>query len=166
MQPGTEVPPEFTETFLENFNLVDEDKDGFLTREEASILFRGLGQTPTESEMKELVRTLPGQISFDVFRQWFGTNYQNPSTEAAITKAFGVFDLSNSGVLPLTKFRELLTSLGDSMSKDEVGYSSAMHLSFPRSKKSCRKSLWIAGETSTMLYLLENSWKDPRVVRI
>ena len=120
MQLGAGVPPEFLETFQENFNLLDEDKDGFITRDEAGMLFRGLGQTPTESEMKELLRLAPDKLSFQVFCDWFGRGYKEPSTEAEITKAFRVFDLSNSGVLPLIKFRELLSSLGDSMGKEEV----------------------------------------------
>jgi len=108
------------ETFQENFDLVDEDKDGLITKEEATTLFRGLGQTPTESEMKELLHGLPAAVSFDAFCTWFSAGYKDPSSELAITKAFRVFDLSNSGVLPLSKFRELLTSLGDPMSKEEV----------------------------------------------
>ena len=120
MQPGTSLPMEFMETFQENFNLIDEDKDGLITKDEASMLFRGLGQTPTESEMKELLHGLPAAVSFDAFCTWFGAGYKDPADELVITKAFRVFDLSNSGVLPLSKFRELLTSVGDPMSKEEV----------------------------------------------
>lgn len=127
MQAG-KLPTEFVETFQENFDLVDDDKDGMITKEQATLLFRGLGQTPTESEMKEILHSLPESISFRAFCDWFGVNYKDPSSEDAITKAFRVFDLSNSGVLPLSKFRELLTSLGDSMNNDEVcGYRSGIY---------------------------------------
>ncbi len=120
MKQGSEVPGEFIESFKENFNLVDEDKDGYISRDEASMLFRGLGQTPMDCDMNELTRSLPESVSFEQFVHWFGVSYREPAKESEIAKAFRVFDLSNSGVLPLSKFRELLASLGDTMSKDEI----------------------------------------------
>lgn len=120
MKQGDQVPAEFIESFKENFNLVDEDKDGFISREQASLLYRGLGQTPTNSELNELVTRLPQNVSFDDFVAWFSSCYQEPIRDSAITKAFRVFDLSNSGVLPVSKFRELLANLGDHMTPDEV----------------------------------------------
>jgi calmodulin len=120
MKEGTQVPDEFLESFRENFDLVDEDKDGMITRDQASLLFRGLGQTPTNSELNELVNQLPQQVSFDAFIRWFGTSYRHPVNESDLTRAFRVFDLSNSGVLPVSKFRELLTNLGDHMSNEEI----------------------------------------------
>ena len=120
MKSGQDVPEEFLETFRDNFNLLDDDKDGFITKDATSILFRGLGQTPTDSEMKDLLDSLPDKVSFETFISWFSSSYTDPHTEAAVAKAFRVFDLSNSGVLPISKFRELLTSLGDSMSQEEI----------------------------------------------
>jgi Ca2+-binding EF-hand superfamily protein len=120
MKEGEVVPQEFMETFRENFALIDEDADGMISREEASVLFRGLGQTPTDTSMNEALRSLPFQVSFDDFVQWFSLNYRVPVSESDITKAFRVFDLSNAGVLPISKFRELLGTMGDSMSKDEI----------------------------------------------
>lgn len=120
MQKGTKVPPEFIESFRENFDLVDEDKDGQISREEAGVLFRGLGQTPTDADLAEAIRALPFKVSFEDFVNWFGLNYKDPVGEIEIAKAFRVFDLSNSGVLPVSKFRELLGTLGDGMNKDEI----------------------------------------------
>ena len=120
MPPGQPVPEEFLDTFRDNFDLVDADKDGMITREEAATLFRGLGQTPTESEMKELSLSLPGTSGFEDFTNWFAASYKQPNTELEIAKAFRVFDLSNSGVLSISKFRELLSNLGDAMSSEDV----------------------------------------------
>jgi calmodulin len=120
MKEGTQVPDEFLESFRENFDLVDQDKDGLITREQASLLFRGLGQTPTNSELNELINKLPQQVSFDSFIRWFGASYKHPVNQNDLTRAFRVFDLSNSGVLPVSKFRELLTNLGDHMSSEEI----------------------------------------------
>lgn len=120
MKEGTRVPDEFLESFKENFDLVDKDKDGVISKEQASLLFRGLGQTPTNSELNELVSKLPQQVSFEEFIHWFGASYKQPVAETDLTRAFRVFDLSNSGVLPVSKFRELLTNLGDHMSNEEI----------------------------------------------
>jgi len=120
MKQGQCVPEEFLETFQDNFNLIDEDKDGRINRDQAAVLYRGLGQTPTESEMKDLLSTIPQQATFEEFIAWFSESYRDPHTESAISKSFRVFDLSHSGVLPISKFRELLSSLGDSMSPQEI----------------------------------------------
>ena len=120
MREGMRVPNEFLESFRENFDLVDDDRDGLITREQASLLFRGLGQTPTNSELNDLVEKLPQQISFDDFLEWFGNSYKQPVVENDLVRAFRVFDLSNSGVLPVSKFRELLTNLGDHMTNEEI----------------------------------------------
>ena len=71
MKEGTRVPDEFLESFKENFDLVDKDKDGVISKEQASLLFRGLGQTPTNSELNELVSKLPQQVSFEEFIHWW-----------------------------------------------------------------------------------------------
>jgi calmodulin len=120
MKQGQTIPVEFIETFQDNFNLVDHDKDGKINWDQAAVLYRGLGQTPTESEMKDLLSSLPTEATFDEFINWFSESYREPHTESAIAKAFRVFDLSNSGVLPISKFRELISSLGDSMSAEEI----------------------------------------------
>jgi calmodulin len=120
MKEGTRVPVEFLESFRENFELIDDDKDGIITRDQASLLFRGLGQTPTNSELNDMVEHLPQQVTFEDFVHWFGSSYRIPISERDLTRAFRVFDLSNSGVLPVSKFRELLTNLGDHMSSEEI----------------------------------------------
>jgi Ca2+-binding EF-hand superfamily protein len=120
MKEGTGVPDEFLEAFKENFDLVDDDHDGLITREQASLLFRGLGQTPTNSELNAMVERLPVKASFEDFLKWFGHCYKQPVAESDLVRAFRVFDLSNSGVLPVSKFRELLTNLGDHMTNDEI----------------------------------------------
>lgn len=120
MKEGSSVPDEFLEAFRENFDLLDDDKDGMISKEQACLLFRGLGQTPSDAEMIEIVGSLKAQVSFDEFLRWFGTCYKTPLQESDITKAFRIFDLSNSGVLPVSKFRELLQNLGDSMTKEEI----------------------------------------------
>jgi Ca2+-binding EF-hand superfamily protein len=120
MKEGTKVPDEFLASFKENYDLVDDDKDGLITREQASLLYRGLGQTPTNSELNELVEKLPQQVTFEDFINWFGASYKQPVAESDLVRAFRVFDLSNSGVLPVTKFRELLTNLGDHMTSEEI----------------------------------------------
>ncbi len=120
MKAGQTIPDEFLETFRDNFNLLDDDQDGLITKDATSVLFRGLGQTPTDSEMKDLLDSLPEQVSFETFISWFSQSYKDPYSESIVAKAFRVFDLSNSGVLPISKFRELLSSLGDSMTAEEI----------------------------------------------
>lgn len=120
MKAGGQVPQEFIETFQENFNLVDEDRDGYIGRADAMLLLRGLGQAPPESEAETLKKGLPEKIDFAQFLAWFSKVYTEPCTEQQIVKAFRVFDLSSSGVLPVSKFRELLNSVSIPLKPDEM----------------------------------------------
>lgn len=120
MTAGAAVPEEFLETFQENFTLVDEDRDGYINRDEAILLLRGLGQAPPESVAETIKKELPERMDFKQFLKWFAKVYSEPCTEQQIVKAFRVFDLSSSGVLPVTKFRELLNSVAIPLKPDEV----------------------------------------------
>jgi Ca2+-binding EF-hand superfamily protein len=119
MNPGT-VPDEFLETFRENFELLDAGKQGFLSKQEAALLFRGLGQTPTQHEMEDILASLPERVSFDDFVQWFGESYKAPLTTDELVEAFRVFDLADTGVLSIDKFKELVMGLADSLSPEDV----------------------------------------------
>lgn len=120
MQAGQPVPQEFIETFTETFNLVDEDRDGYISKSEAILLFRGLGQALSESAVEALQQKMPENIDFQEFLRMFPQVYADSCSEADIVKAFRVFDLSNSGVLPVAKFRELLNTVAIPMKPEEV----------------------------------------------
>ena len=103
-----------------NFDLVDENKDGYLNKDEVVMLFRGLGQTPSDSKMKLAKTELPDLSDFQTFKAFFAKFYEDPATTEEIVKAFTQFDPFKTGKISVAKFRELVTSAADSLSQAEV----------------------------------------------
>ena len=110
------------EVFRDNFELVDVDRDGLLSREEVGLLFRGLGQTPSDTELETILKTLGSGDKTDLatFKQFFIANYKPPLTGEQLIEAFRVFDPTRSGKVTTARFREIVTSLGDALTEDEV----------------------------------------------
>jgi calmodulin len=108
------------EVFRDNFDLVDVDRDGLLSRQEVGILFRGLGQTPTDAELDDLLDELGDKTDLASFKQFFITHYRPPLTEQQLIEAFRVFDPTRSGRVSTARFREIVTGLGDALTEAEV----------------------------------------------
>eukprot|EP00930_Biecheleria_cincta_P085455 TRINITY_DN74847_c0_g1_i1.p1 TRINITY_DN74847_c0_g1~~TRINITY_DN74847_c0_g1_i1.p1 ORF type:complete len:191 (-),score=46.97 TRINITY_DN74847_c0_g1_i1:74-574(-) len=118
---GQELTADQREKVVDNFKLLDRDKDGKLTSQEVGILFRAFGQNPTDEELAEMLRVVP-PVGLDVegFINFFVANYKNPTSEETLLKAFQVFDLEDTGIMNAEKFKEMLTSLGEPMPGGEV----------------------------------------------
>ena len=104
----------------DNFSLVDTDGDGFVSRDEVLLLFRGLGQTPRDSVIQSALAKLPERTDFEEFKKFFKTNYREPVGTEQLTAAFAVFDPFKTGFINVSKFRDLVTSIADSLTHAEV----------------------------------------------
>merc|ERR1712083_732160 len=62
----------------------------------------------------------PGPINFTMFLTMFGERLQGTDPEDVIKNAFGCFDEDMVGALHEDNLRELLTSIGDRFTDDEV----------------------------------------------
>eukprot|EP00746_Dinoflagellata_sp_MGD_P162949 gnl/MRDRNA2_/MRDRNA2_90723_c0_seq1.p1 gnl/MRDRNA2_/MRDRNA2_90723_c0~~gnl/MRDRNA2_/MRDRNA2_90723_c0_seq1.p1 ORF type:complete len:160 (+),score=48.84 gnl/MRDRNA2_/MRDRNA2_90723_c0_seq1:87-566(+) len=109
------------ETFKENFRLIDGNRDGLLTLAEVGVLFRGLGQNPTDEELDKKLKLLPADgVNFDTFLQFFQEQYRPPTSKDVLCQAFQVFDLGDQGQMSAEKFRELLQSMGEPLPPSEI----------------------------------------------
>lgn len=109
------------EAVRENFRLIDGDRDGMITPSEAGILFRGLGQNPTDEELDKKLALLPSTgTDFETFVAFFQEQYRQPTSQDVLVQAFQVFDLSDAGVMSAEKFKELLVSMGEPLPPNEV----------------------------------------------
>jgi len=108
------------ELMKENFDLADSDGDGFLSKEEVVLLFRALGQTVSDSKMKTATSDISDLTDFSSFKLFFTKHYQEPATPEDVMKAFTIFDPKRTGNMSVKKFRELVTSIGDSLTHAEV----------------------------------------------
>lgn len=67
-----------------------------------------------------MMNEAPGPINFTMFLTLFGERLQGTDPEDVIKNAFGCFDEENLGVISEERLRELLTTMGDRFTDDEV----------------------------------------------
>lgn len=82
------------------------------------------GQTPTEAELREMVKSVDtdnsGEIDFAEFLTIMAKQIQNQDTEEEIREAFRVFDRDGNGIINASELRFVLTTLGEKLTNEEV----------------------------------------------
>ena len=95
-------------------------RDGFIDKDDLHDMLASLGKDPTDEYLEGMMGEAPGPINFTMFLTMFGEKLQGTDPEDVIKNAFGCFDEDNVGVLHEERLRELLTSIGDRFTDDEV----------------------------------------------
>ena len=108
------------EEFKEAFNMIDQNGDGFIDKEDLHDMLASLGKNPTDEYLEEMMNEAPGAINFTMFLTLFGEKLQGTDPEDVIKNAFGCFDDENSGKIHEDQLRELLTTMGDRFTDEEV----------------------------------------------
>lgn len=78
------------------------------------------GKNPADEYLEGMMNEAPGPINFTMFLTLFGERLQGTDPEDVIKNAFGCFDEENKGVINEERLRELLTSMGDRFTDEEV----------------------------------------------
>uniref|UniRef100_U5EWN4 Putative myosin regulatory light chain ef-hand protein superfamily n=1 Tax=Corethrella appendiculata TaxID=1370023 RepID=U5EWN4_9DIPT len=106
--------------FKEAFNMIDQNRDGFIEKDDLHDMLASLGKNPSEDYLEGMMNEAPGPINFTMFLTLFGERLQGTDPEDVIKNAFGCFDEENKGVISEDRLRELLTSMGDRFSDEDV----------------------------------------------
>ncbi|XP_049879194.1 myosin regulatory light chain sqh isoform X1 [Pectinophora gossypiella] len=117
--------------FKEAFNMIDQNRDGFVDKDDLHDMLASLGsrhivapspdgKNPTEEYLEGMMNEAPGPINFTMFLTLFGERLQGTDPEDVIKNAFGCFDEDNTGVINEERLRELLTTMGDRFTDDDV----------------------------------------------
>jgi len=106
--------------FKEAFNMIDQNRDGFVDKEDLHDMLASLGKDPTDQYLDDMMAEAPGPINFTMFLTMFGEKLNGTDPEDVIRNAFACFDDHNSGKLNEDYLRELLTTMGDRFSEDQV----------------------------------------------
>jgi Ca2+-binding EF-hand superfamily protein len=88
------------------------------------ISFLLTGKNPTSEYLDGMMNEAPGPINFTMFLTLFGERLQGTDPEDVIKNAFGCFDEENSGIMNEERLRELLTTMGDRFTDEEVNHDS------------------------------------------
>ncbi|XP_014671068.1 PREDICTED: myosin regulatory light chain 2, ventricular/cardiac muscle isoform-like [Priapulus caudatus] len=106
--------------FKEAFTLIDQDRDGFISKEDLAGMFDSLGRTAKDTELDEMLSEAPGPLNFTMFLQLFGERFSGSDPEDAILNAFKLFDPEATGAVDAKKLKELIQGIGDRFDKKEV----------------------------------------------
>ncbi|KAH9496644.1 Myosin regulatory light chain 12A [Bulinus truncatus] len=106
--------------FKEAFNIIDQNRDGYIDKEDLFEMFTSLGKNPTDDDLDIMINMAPGPINFTMFLTLFGEKLNGTDPEEVIKNAFACFDDRHSGYIPEEYFRECLMTMGDRWSEEMV----------------------------------------------
>jgi len=111
--------------FREIFSEFDKDGDGTLDTKYVGTIMRSLGQSPTESELQDIIIEIDadgsGFMDFSEFLSMMANHIKEETdTKDDICTAFKVFDDTGKGYIPVADLRNVLTTLGDALTVEEI----------------------------------------------
>lgn len=106
----------------EAFNLIDQDHDGVISKDDLQTILISLGQKPTDKEVREMLNEVPGNVDFARFSSMFASRMGTADPEDLILNAFRCFDEDCDGVIDLDEFKESLMTTGLRLAEQQVKY--------------------------------------------
>jgi Ca2+-binding EF-hand superfamily protein len=106
--------------FKEAFNMIDQDRDGFISKEDLHDTLASMGKNPTEQYLDDMINEATGPINFTMFLTMFGDKLNGTDPETVILNAFACFDPDNKSNINDERLRELLMTIGDRFNEEEV----------------------------------------------
>jgi len=105
--------------FKEAFNMIDQDRDGFISNDDLRDMLASLGQVMKDDEIDAMIKEAPGAINFTMYLTLMGEKLNGTDPEDVIKNAFKCFDPDNTGVINEDHMRELLMSMGERFTEEE-----------------------------------------------
>lgn len=105
--------------FKEAFNMIDQDRDGFISKEDLHDTLASMGKNPTDEYLEEMINEATGPINFTMFLTMFGDKLNGTDPETVIMNAFACFDEDAIGNISEERLRDLLVSIGDRFTEEE-----------------------------------------------
>jgi len=120
---GSNVFAQFTphqvQEFKEAFTLIDQDKDGFISKNDIRATFDSLGRLSTDAELESMVAEASGPINFTMFLTIFGDRIAGTDEEEVIVNAFNMYD-EGDGKCKEDTLRKALTTWGEKFNDKEI----------------------------------------------
>jgi len=106
--------------FKEAFNMIDQDRNGFITQDDLAGMFSSMGKDPPAAYLEDMIKEATGDINFTTFLTLFGEKLHGTDPEDVINNAFKCFDPEGTKSIPGEELKRLLTSMGERFTKEEV----------------------------------------------
>lgn len=108
--------------------MIDQNRDGFIDKDDLHDMLASLGKNPADEYLEGMMNEAPGPINFTMFLTLFGERLQGTDPEDVIKNAFGCFDEDNNGFISEDRLRELLTTMGDRFTDEDVSLTVCMKM--------------------------------------
>lgn len=122
--PWSNVTPHLNKEQLKQlqdaFNLIDQDRDGIISKGDLETILVSLGQEPSEKQVREMLSEVPGSVDFATFVSMFASKMSAADPEDLIRNAFMCFDDDSDGVINLDELKEVLTTMGTRLTEQQV----------------------------------------------
>lgn len=99
--------------FKEAFNMIDQNRDGFIDGPDLKDMFASLGKDMTDDYIEDMLNDANGAINFTMFLTLFGEKLNGTDPEDVIRNAFACFDEEQTGKMDEDKLVNLLQTMGD-----------------------------------------------------
>ncbi|XP_058274543.1 myosin regulatory light chain 2B, cardiac muscle isoform-like isoform X1 [Hemibagrus wyckioides] len=107
--------------FKEAFTIMDQNRDGFIDKNDLRDTFAAVGRLNVGSdELEDMLKEAPGPINFTVFLSMFGEKLKGTDPEENILNAFKIFDPEGTGVLKGDEIKFYLMSQADKFTETEM----------------------------------------------
>ncbi|XP_042365654.1 myosin light chain 5-like [Plectropomus leopardus] len=107
--------------FKEAFTLIDQNRDGFIDKEDLKDTYASLGKLNVKDvELEDMLKEATGPINFTMFLNLFGEKLHGTDPEETILNAFKLFDPADRGFVHRDELQKLLMTQADRFTAEEV----------------------------------------------
>ncbi|GMT06195.1 hypothetical protein PENTCL1PPCAC_28369, partial [Pristionchus entomophagus] len=107
--------------FKEAFGIMDQDKDGIISKQDLKDLYASMGAIAPDSQIEAMIKEAPGPLNFTVFLTLFGERLTGTDPEATIVGAFAMFDKKDCGKIKEDELKKILTNKrGEPLDEEEI----------------------------------------------
>uniref|UniRef100_A0A8C4NCR1 Myosin light chain 2 n=1 Tax=Eptatretus burgeri TaxID=7764 RepID=A0A8C4NCR1_EPTBU len=106
--------------FKEAFTIMDQNRDGFINKDDLRGTFAALGRVNVNTEeLDEMIKESPAPINFTVFLTMFGEKLKGSDPEETIMNAFKIFDPEDKGIVNAEEISKMLKTQADRFTPEE-----------------------------------------------
>ena len=110
--------------FREAFDILDKDKDGYITIKELKQIMKNLGQAATEAELQYMINEVDingsGTIDFREFLGIMMKKMKETDNEDELIEVFKIFDTDGNGLINSNELLNVMVTLGENTNKKDI----------------------------------------------